>query len=687
MRAMISAAVAVAVALMTSALATRALAASTPTKATAVPGSLIGMSPGLTAAGTIDKNSTAELKQLLQETKSGVGARMGPHLYTLQKAYGAQPLWHDGGLRAKLPPLKVQDGYVRISAYGDDVSALKTQLIGQGMLDAKPHDHAVTGRVPVAALNDIAGISGLKFIKPALAATRVGLTTTQGDRSMRSDLARSQFGVDGTGIRVGVLSDSFDCVPGPFAPGQSFTRAGQDAVNGDLPLGVRVLADLHTVPDSECTDEGRAMMQIIHDVAPGASLSFTTALTGEEDFAAGILALANDGAKVIVDDVEYFDEPMFEDGVVADAADQVVARGVAYFSAAGNEGRQSYQAPFRSSGRKGLAGTRHNFDPGSGVADLQHLVAPPGTVTLLALQWDQPSFSSNGLRGSQSDVDAIFYHLDGTPVAPCTDSAAQLVCQEPGIANNIGADAVELPVIVNLSNQELQVQLGIELVSGPPPGLLKYVWYDLGSAALVVDTFDTAEGTIVGHANAAGVEAVGAAAWYQTKAWGSPLRPQCSPACLDSFSSAGGTPILFDRAGRRLDAAQLRAKPGVIGPDGGNTSFFYFKLGFNVPGSSEDDSFPNFSGTSAAAPHVAGVAALLLDKRARDIAAHRHAPTPRFTPSVLYGVLRKTASDMELRNLGGNLGPQPINAVSGFDYDSGYGLVDAVAALQAVAAD
>ena len=675
MRAILAATMAVAVAITTGALATRARAAS----------ALIGMTPN--PASLIDKNSTAALKQLLLETKSGPGAKIGPHLYILQQAYGSQPVGHDGGLRTKLPPLRVQDGYVRISAYGDDVSALRTQLVGQGMLDSRLHDHAVTGRVPIAALNDIAGIAGLKFVKPVLATTRAGLTTTQGDRSMRSDIARSQFGVDGTGVRVGVLSDSFDCAPGPFVSGQSFTRAGQDAVNGDLPLGVRVLADLHTVPDGECTDEGRAMMQIVHDVAPGASLSFTTAMTGEEDFASGILALASDGAKVVVEDVEYFDEPMFEDGVVADAADQAVARGVAYFSAAGNEGRQSYQSAFRASGRKGLSGVRHNFDSGTGVSDLQHLVAPPGTISLLSLQWDQPSLSSNGQSGSQSDLDAIFYNMDGTPVAPCTDSPAQLVCQEPGIANNIGADAVELPVIVNLSNQELQVQLGIELASGPAPGLLKYVWYDLGSAALDVDTFDTADGTIVGHANAAGAEAVGAAAWYQTQAWGSPLRPQCVPACLDSFSSAGGTPIVFDRAGRRLDALQWRTKPGVIGPDAGNTSFFYFRLGFNVPGSSEDDAFPNFSGTSAAAPHVAAVAALLLDKRARDIAAHRHVPTARLTPAALYNVLRTTASDMRLRNLGGNLGPQPVNAGDGFDNDAGFGLVDAVGALQAIAAD
>ena len=240
-------------------------------------------------------------------------------------------------------------------------------------------------------------------------------------------------------------------------------------MNGDLPIGVRVLEDLYTVPDAECTDEGRAMSQIVHDVAPGASISFHTAFTSEEDFAAGITALADDGAKVIVDDVGYFDEPMFEDGVIAKAIDAVAARGVAYFSAAGNEARHSYQAKFRPSGRNGLAGMRHDFDRGGSVADLQRMTAPPGTIALLAVDWDQPSFSANGINGAQSDIDAIFYNTDGSPVEPCTDDAAQLVCQVPGIADNIGGDAVELPVLVNLSDREVHVRLGIELAAGRRP--------------------------------------------------------------------------------------------------------------------------------------------------------------------------------------------------------------------------
>ena len=92
------------------------------------------------------------------------------------------------------------------------------------------------------------------------------------------------------------------------------------------------------------TDEGRAMMQIVHDIAPGASLAFYTAYDSEQDFANGILALAAAGCKVICDDVSYFDEPFFQNGVVAQAIQTVEAEGVTYVTAAGNNASNGYQA-------------------------------------------------------------------------------------------------------------------------------------------------------------------------------------------------------------------------------------------------------------------------------------------------------------------------------------------------------
>jgi hypothetical protein len=98
---------------------------------------------------------------------------------------------------------------------------------------------------------------------------------------------------------------------------------------------IRILVDLSGL---ECiddgTEEGRAMMQLIYDVVPGASLAFRTAFRGQADFAVGILELARAGCDVIVDDIIVFEEPMFQDGIIAQAMDQMVALGIPFFSAA-----------------------------------------------------------------------------------------------------------------------------------------------------------------------------------------------------------------------------------------------------------------------------------------------------------------------------------------------------------------
>ena len=200
--------------------------------------------------------------------------------------------------------------------------------------------------------------------------TRSGAVTSQGDFVQHSDVLRSANSLTGAGVTVGVLSDSFDCysvyaanhVSASGAAGYAnngfLATAATDVSTGDLPSGVNVLEEAED-GNGGCmnygaptqlpfTDEGRAMLQIVHDVAPGASLAFYTAENSEADFANGIGQLAASvesggaGAKVIVDDVGYFDEPFYQDGVVAQAIDAVVAQGVAYFSAAGNDGTLAY---------------------------------------------------------------------------------------------------------------------------------------------------------------------------------------------------------------------------------------------------------------------------------------------------------------------------------------------------------
>ena len=126
----------------------------------------------------------------------------------------------------------------------------------------------------------------------------------------------------------------------------------------------------------------------------------------------------------------------------------------------------------------------------------------------------------------------------------------------------------------------------------------------------------------------------------------------------EGFSSAGGTPILFDTAGNRLANPIVRNKPRIVAPDGTNTTFFGTDIA--DPGDGSDtDTFPNFFGTSAATPHAAAFGALLLDNN------------PALTPAQLYAALEATAIDM---------GPP------GFDFDTGFGFIRAQSIVGAASA-
>ena len=216
-----------------------------------------------------------------------------------------------------------------------DPAALEAELIALGAQDTAIAGRMVSARIPLAAIPYLDGVVSLQFARAAQAVTNVGVVTSQGDKVMRADIARGLYGVDGLGVLVGVLSDSYNCLFG----------ASVDMATGDLPPSVMVVQE-STCGQGARSDEGRAMLQIVHDVAPGASLAFATAFGGQAGFANNILALRDAGAKVIVDDVGYFAAPMFQDGVIAQAVDNVKASGVAYFSSAGNQARHAYEHAF-----------------------------------------------------------------------------------------------------------------------------------------------------------------------------------------------------------------------------------------------------------------------------------------------------------------------------------------------------
>ena len=164
---------------------------------------------------------------------------------------------------------------------------------------------------------------------------RIGKVTSQGVAALQADTVQSQ-GYTGKGITVGVISDSYDVATAASAGAAITTHASDDVASGDLPGAgnpdgytspVVVLQDGSTDSQAGNEDEGRAMLQILHDVAPGANLAFCAVGESTSAFADNIRSLRTDSAAlcdVIVDDIGFDDEPFFSDGVVSQAVDEVV---------------------------------------------------------------------------------------------------------------------------------------------------------------------------------------------------------------------------------------------------------------------------------------------------------------------------------------------------------------------------
>ena len=212
-----------------------------------------------------------------QTNKHGPMAKLTHSLVLLHEQHAARLAQRSAAPFSSDDPLisLVNDRVVVDAVASGDVNVLKSDLVALGMQHAVAFGRVVSGQLPISAIPAAAGLASLRFAQSAAATTHVGSVTSQGDHAMRSDVARTKFGVDGSGINVGALSDSFNCLGG----------AAADASSGDLP-SVTVIQEISVCTGA--TDEGRAILQVVHDVAPGASLSFASAFNGQASFASNI---------------------------------------------------------------------------------------------------------------------------------------------------------------------------------------------------------------------------------------------------------------------------------------------------------------------------------------------------------------------------------------------------------------
>lgn len=589
--------------------------------------------------------------------------------------------------------------------------------------DRKYRSGIIEGFVPEASVIALAKLPGVSAVHAVIRpTTNVGSVTQQGTVQHRVDQLPASL--NGTGIAVGVLSDSYNT-------STSAIKEANDIASCDLPGAGNPCGNTTPVivlEDAAGADEGRAMAQLIHDMAPKARLAFATAFSGDVGFANNIRALAgvqglpnsrlDFAAQVIVDDVQYYNEGMFSDGVIAQAVDDVAALGVSYFSSAGNTPpTQGYASDFRlvPAGPNATAGTNvnlanvppalyaggfHNFRT-DGTQDIaQTLTLGTSRQLALTMQWDDPydvtpttigalvAQSSGALTTPTSQVDSTFngvgtkqYQIDVhgdsnangpgnldvivtviqpdgstlTTVDTGTAEKFSFFAQQSGTytvrvagylgdtgpftttvneasgvlgvttdfnllffhpttgaylgcacENNLSTNRpIEIPGTLTFPSSVTtgQVQLVISRANIPtaptPASRLRYKTYAStnGSTGAPAEYFAYSTPVTYGHNSAAGANGVAA---Y------SPFRPNIP----EDFTSTGPVRIVWDRNNKRIpDDQQVRLKPDIAAMDGGNTTFFVSDTGRDL------DTFPNFFGTSAAAPTAASIAALVLQNK------------------------------------------------------------------------
>jgi hypothetical protein len=555
----------------------------------------LGVSMNAASQGPVPENIGGGLRQLI-EAQGNAAAAPAP-----------------GSAAAHLERRVLRDAQSRIlvNVWLDGARPLADVRQSLSDLGANVHAELATYRkgviaayVPIEHASDAARLAGVRSVtlqhKPQL---RLGKATSQGVATVHADKLNA-IGLTGQGMTIGVLSDSFN-----KAPNSATTdHAAQDIKSGDLPGRGNPFGDTTpiVVLDEDPvagTDEGRALLQIVYDIAPDAKLCFATAFTGEVQFAANILKLADPKgqckADVIDDDVGYSEEPFFSDGVVAVAVDQVKADGVAYFSSAGNDNSGNYSAIFtpisdgdaRANFADGLvlgnvpteltAGGWHNFGTAQNVSLALPVFASAGVDHFLVLQWDDPFFDT--IPSASYDFlvfdDNGFYHPELS-----------------GIDNIYSTGQPVQGVVLPGGNSGLVWFVAIALrgpgFTTPHAMHLKMVDFDDGAQVTLLQFANRLAPAVFGHPAAAGAIAVAADFWDNI-------------ASTEYFSSLGPTAIFFDQDNLHLANAEVRKKPEIAAPDGVDTTFFGSP---GVPG----DPNPLFFGTSAAAPHAAAVGALLI---------------------------------------------------------------------------
>ena len=562
------------------------------------------------------ENMKQQISSLLQEKASLTPAqrKMSSHLIDAAREKST------GFVRRDMPMLKASirpqlDGRVEVDidgAVSDEVlGAIKAA--GGEIVVSVPEERAIRAKIPVENIESLAARPDIKFIRPAgRCTTNTGSVNSEGDIAHRSPLARAR-GATGAGVKIGLLSDSVEDGKGAFFRSKS---------TGNVP------ANLTIMPGQAGTGagEGLAMLEIVHDLAPAAPLYFATGFSGPAPMAQNIRNLANAGCRVIIDDVGYFvDDPPFQDGVISRAINDVSAKGVLYFSSAGNAGNKNdgtsstWEGDFADGGdASGMPGQQfgsrfHYFGPGSSIPNTNKIIEEGKHTQLF---WSDP------LGGSSNDYELFIGDANGNVLQQSVNP--QDGTQDP--VEDVKPPKVgEFVIVVKYS------------------GFPRFLHLDTYRGQLEVNT----AGSTRGHNAASAPHAFSVAETTAENRTVAFVGGAANPVLTES--SDGPRRMFFNVNGVAYTPGNLSATGGIVLAKPDLTAAAGVKT--SMPA---DSGFNPFFGTSAAAPHVGAIAAQILSFK------------PNLTPLRVRAALQGSCLNIE---------------APGYDRDSGHGIVMADRAL------
>jgi len=423
------------------------------------------------------------------------------------------------------------------------IEPARTQTIESYVWEVTDRDESAHIAVAWVMVNDLERLASLEEVRtirtvmPPL--IQAGSATTEGDAIHRTSNVRATYTKNGSGVKVGIISNGVD----HLADAQS---------SGDLPAGVTVMSN--TVGG----EEGTAMLEIVHDMVPGADLYFHDCGGNTVAFNDAIDSLIAAGCDVVCDDIGWITQPFFEDGIIAThLTDVLTSNNIIYVSSAGNAGQRHYQGDYCN-----IPGsTQHDFS-GGGTEYYLDLQMSAGSDVRVVLQWNDP-FGSSG-----NDYDLRLYSY----------GSSSYVAMSEDVQDGDDDPLESISYVVPAGTPTGDYAIVVDRWSGAGKTLEVFIYPS--SDALVYPHNIDAIDSIFGHAAVPGAIAVGAIA-----------ANDAGNDDIEDFSSRGPVTISHPYE-------TSRAKPNIVGIDGVAVTG---AGGFSNP----------FYGTSAAAPHIAAIATQL----------------------------------------------------------------------------